>query len=43
MVTTGFGTDGKTIPHPFIVSEAEAAAMHAINPKNTKIEVRLRC
>jgi hypothetical protein len=42
MATTRFGTDGKMIPRLFIVNEAEAAAVHAIDPKNTKIEVRLR-
>jgi hypothetical protein len=41
MMTTRFGTDGVTEPHLFIVNEAEAAAMHAIDPKNTSLNVRL--
>jgi hypothetical protein len=41
MVTACFGTDGVTEPHLFIVNEAEAAAMHAIDPKNTSLNVRL--
>jgi hypothetical protein len=41
MVTARFGTDGVTEPHLFIVNEAEAAATHAIDPRNTSLRVRL--
>jgi molecular chaperone DnaK (HSP70) len=41
MVTARFGTEKDSNPHIFIVNEAEAAAMHAIDTRNTSIEVRL--